>query len=1098
MNHARKKSSRRLLAVLLTVVTVLGLFPTAAFAAQESDYHDPADQWITTNNRTSEMDANSILTHETFPCVKCGTKRSFMVWRTPEYTRDGHTALERNIKFSDGTMLDGVSTGTILDGTPGVNAYYTGYHWMKSMCETCGTINANQKPDYYAYTKNVYILIDCAAAFFHDLPETVTYAYADSTYHTKTVASGEYCSFCFGTYKTTTSTLERHHTELSVDPQLGHQRFVVEDSCALCDYEQIDYVAAKSVIADYYGVVDGKPHTISVTDLSEAGVTTKIRYGNSAGSCTLASAPTYIEEGQYTVYYEITYTYKNTSMTENGVAYVWLRDEAPSNDGGDCSCGCGDSNCTGNCAGDNCGDAGCGNSGCGNSANCGDTHNFILLDSVDPTCLTLGYDRYLCVDCGKIEKRDYTAALGHAYQGVVIREATCETDGKLMEICSRCGAVKVTATPKGEHKYKTYSVAATCTNPGYTVQECSVCGDRHIIDITSVLPHNYQAHVIAPTCETGGKTIHQCGGCGSSFVTDYTDPLDHNWDDGTIITHSTCTGEGVTEYRCVRCGYHRLEGNDATDHTPGAPATCTQPQICTKCGVVIVPALGHSYTAEVTDPTCSEMGFTTHTCTRCGDTYKDEYTNATGHKPGDWIVDEEPTVNSEGKRHRECENCGKVMESEHIDRLKEQDITDSHGEATVGGYLVIVTDTDTEKPVMGTVVSLKKDNTLAIRLPDGRLLDYANQTTVTVLVKADRSAVPGVEIAVTDRNDNYSAATTDKTGQITVPGTSGKTNDDGKATVGWEDEDGNRYTLTVKVEDHESGRPIKDAGVSIGKTGRITVTLPDGVDMDENNRITVTVTDHKKIPQEGLTVIVKSDLGRTESGETDKNGKLTVPAVIEQERHGAYIYGYPDGTFGPERGITRSEAAAIFARLLAERNGDTITPVIRTGFDDIPANAWYSGYVKYLMRYGVTYGTGDGKFSPDRPITRAEFTVMAVRFFEAYGDGNAEIMERYTGFSDISDSYWAAEYIRDAALYGWIKGYGDGTFRADAEITRAEVVTLMNRMLGREADEAYIDANIGRLTTFTDMNRRHWAYYAVIEAANTHTATLGNSETWSK
>ena len=150
------------------------------------------------------------------------------------------------------------------------------------------------------------------------------------------------------------------------------------------------------------------------------------------------------------------------------------------------------------------------------------------------------------------------------------------------------------------------------------------------------------------------------------------------------------------------------------------------------------------------------------------------------------------------------------------------------------------------------------------------------------------------------------------------------------------------------------------------------------------------------------------------------------------------------------------------------------------------------------MRYGVTYGTGDGKFSPDRPITRAEFTVMAVRFFEAYGDGNAEIMERYTGFSDISDSYWAAEYIRDAALYGWIKGYGDGTFRADAEITRAEVVTLMNRMLGREADEAYIDANIGRLTTFTDMNRRHWAYYAVIEAANTHTATLGNSETWSK
>ena len=74
-------------------------------------------------------------------------------------------------------------------------------------------------------------------------------------------------------------------------------------------------------------------------------------------------------------------------------------------------------------------------------------------------------------------------------------------------------------------RYKTYPVAANCMNPGYTVRECSVCGDRHIEDITSVLPHNYESHVIAATCEGGGKTIHRCDGCGSSFVTDYTDSL---------------------------------------------------------------------------------------------------------------------------------------------------------------------------------------------------------------------------------------------------------------------------------------------------------------------------------------------------------------------------------------------------------------------------------------------------------------------------------------------------------------------------------------------------------------------------------------------
>ncbi len=184
-------------------------------------------------------------------------------------------------------------------------------------------------------------------------------------------------------------------------------------------------------------------------------------------------------------------------------------------------------------------------------------------------------------------------------------------------------------------------------------------------------------------------------------------------------------------------------------------------------------------------------------------------------------------------------------------------------------------------------------------------MDYADQTTVTVLLSKDKTPVPDMQLTVTD-----------KAGRLTAPGTSGSTNGDGKTTGGYEDADGERFTLTVKVEDYDTGRPIEGAGVSIGKTGKITVTLPAGVDMDEQNRITVTVTDHKKQPQEGLTVLVKGDLKQTSEGKTDENGKLTGPAVAVTERHGAYIYGYPDGTFGPERSMTRSEAAAIFARLL--------------------------------------------------------------------------------------------------------------------------------------------------------------------------------------
>lgn len=1079
-----KKHFRSFLSLLLVLTLCLGLVPTA-FAAQENGYHDPAEHWLTANNRTNELDANAVVTRETFLCGECGKQTSFEAFRTPEYTRNGQTAMTRNVKYSNGMSADGVTLGTILDGTPGVDSYYTGYHWTKAVCENCGTINSNMSKSDYGYAKNVYWLYDCAAEFTETLPTTVTYAYADNRYHTKTTTGGTYCCFCYGTNHTEKSVLERHVLEETIIPQLANQRFVVKNACTFCDYETTEYVAAKSVVANYYGVVDGQSHTLNVTDLSDAGVSTRIRYGNSADACTMTSAPNYTTEGQYTVYYAITYIYGGESMTENGVAYVWLRDTAPSASCGcGCSnpnCGCEDKNCNGNCC----------NTGCTD-------HNYTLLESVKPTCTSLGYDRYLCVDCGQIEKRDYADSLGHAWQGVLIREATCETDGKLLEICSRCGEVKVTATPKGEHSYETHTVAATCTTPGYTVKECSICGDRHITDITSVLAHNYESIVTPATCEAGGHTTHICFGCGSSFITDYTNALGHSFDGGTTITNATCNGEGVTEYRCTRCGYHKLEGDTANGHVPGAAATCTEPQLCTKCGAVIAKALGHNYTSVVTKPTCTTMGFTTYTCSRCKDTSKGDYTEATGHKAGDWIIDKEPTTTTEGSKHTECVNCHEKLETIVIEKLYLSATTDTKGEAIVGGYLVTVTDTDTKNPVANATVTLNKDNTLSIRLPNSRLLDYADQTTVTVQLVKDKSAVSGMSIAVTDKNSNYAAGKTNASGQLTVPGTSGQTDSSGNATVGNTDADGDRITVTVKVEDYETGRPIEDAAVSIGSTGNITVTLPNGTDMDEDNRITVTVTDNKKNPQKNMTVIVKNDLGDKESGKTDTDGKLTVPAVSETERHSVYIYGYTDGSFGPSRSMTRAEAAAIFARLLAAEKGDTIPATASTKFSDISVSAWYAGSVRYLSNYGIAAGYSGNFYRPEKAITRAEFTAMAVRFFDAYGDGAADIMEKYTGFDDVSNGYWAAEYIQDAAIHGWVVGYGDGSFRGNDTISRAEVVTIVNRLLGREADEDYIRGNLRRLNTFTDLSTRHWAYYAVMEAANAHTAMLGDSEGWSK
>ena len=1006
----RYRYARSLLAGFLAVVLLFSLVP-AASAAQQNSYHDPAENWKEPLDRTNELDANAVVTHETFDCAYCNQARDFIVYRTPEYTRTGETALNRGVKFSDGTMLDGKQHGSLDDGTPGVDAYFTGYHWTKAVCQSCGTINANMGTYSYSYDKNVYWLFDCAANFFEDLPESVEIEQVDREYHRVITTGGQYCGFCYGTYHTEDATLERHHMETSIRPELAHQRFVEMDTCADCGYAKTSYTAAKAVVADYYGVADGAPHTVTVSDLSEAGVTTAVRYGHSA-------------------------------------------------------------------------------------------------------------------------------------------------------------------------------------------------------------------------------------------------------------------------------------------------ATCTTPQLCTKCGAVIKNTLGHDYQEDVTAPTCTAMGFTTFTCSRCGDTYDGAYTNPTGHTPSEWIVDKEPDQDSAGSRHKECTVCGEVLETEELEKLYASSTTDEHGEAVVGRYLVIVTDTDSKAPVSGAAVELGGEEHLSIRLPDRRLLDYADQTTITVLLAEPEPPVEGLAVSVTDKNANYCGGKTDKAGQLTVPGSSGTTNEDGNATVGYEDADGSRWTLTVQVERTETGRPIADAAVSVGRTGNITASLPKGQDMDSRHRVTVTVTDQETTPQKNVTVIVKSDLGGTAQGQTNKDGELTVPAadsaytddtgtavvgqytvivtdtaekpvkgalvtllagedgerdaftvllpdgrlldgndqtvvtvllptakpatglnveVSDEQRnhaardtdkkgqitvpdasgsageiigtdtgdedksntvnvdvadqdgkpvedaeitvdkdgavsvtlpddftfdedgpvtvtvtdnkgeakpgvsvtvedgdgttaagetgkdgkvtlpaayHFAYLVGYGDGTIGPDRNMTRGEAAAVFARVLSEARGDELEGLRRSRFPDVRRDAWYADYVAYLEKLGVVVGYPDGLFHAEATITREQFVAMSVRLDEWM---ELETYDSKRGsFPDVPGSHWAADYIQEATRNGWIVGYADGLFHGGDQITRAEVAAIVNRMLGRTADERFIRHNEDELTTFRDLQNPHyWAYYDLMEAANGHTIVTGaEDETW--
>jgi len=125
---------KRLLAFILMLSVLLGSVPVpghshVAYAAQQNSYHDPAEHWMSAVNRTNELDANAVVTEETFTCYNCGKASLFTVWRTPEYTRSGSSNLGHNVKYSDGTMVDGSTLSDVDEGKPGVNAYYTQHHW---------------------------------------------------------------------------------------------------------------------------------------------------------------------------------------------------------------------------------------------------------------------------------------------------------------------------------------------------------------------------------------------------------------------------------------------------------------------------------------------------------------------------------------------------------------------------------------------------------------------------------------------------------------------------------------------------------------------------------------------------------------------------------------------------------------------------------------------------------------------------------------------------------------------------------------------------------------------------------------------------------
>ena len=225
--------------------------------------------------------------------------------------------------------------------------------------------------------------------------------------------------------------------------------------------------------------------------------------------------------------------------------------------------------------------------------------------------------------------------------------------------------------------------------------------------------------------------------------------------------------------------------------------------------------------------------------------------------------------------------------------------------------------------------------------------------------------------------------------------------------------------------------------------------------------------------------------------------------LLNKEDHFAYMQGYPKGDFRPNSNMTRAEATVMFSRLRTKQM-NMGTKYANT-FSDVSADAWYANAIGYMEQNNIIRGYSDGSFRPDAYITRAEFAVIATRF-EAIKTGLSN------NFTDVPVGYWAYDSIGYAVSRGWVKGYTDNSFKPDNNITRAEVVTLTNRVLERAADKDYITANAGLIKignnsfvevnssfikAYSDTPATYWAYYDILESSNGHNYTKNDSkETW--
>ncbi len=210
------------------------------------------------------------------------------------------------------------------------------------------------------------------------------------------------------------------------------------------------------------------------------------------------------------------------------------------------------------------------------------------------------------------------------------REATCAKTGLKKRSCTQCDMTQEEKIPKTDHQYDSVVTPPTCKDEGFTTHTCIVCNDTYTDSKTPVGPHTYQDEVTAPSCTQAGFTTHICTVCGHTVVDTYTEVTEHTFGQWNIVIAATCLEKGSRQRSCTVCQAQETEETDLA---------------------------GHTYHDEVTAPSCTQEGFTTHICTVCEYIFVDTYTEMIAHTYGEWIESKPASWKEAGEQYRQCTGC---------------------------------------------------------------------------------------------------------------------------------------------------------------------------------------------------------------------------------------------------------------------------------------------------------------------------------------------------------------------------------------------------------------------------------------------------------